>query len=151
MPETSGNDGNGDAREENSKEELEEELAASLQRLSSLAAGKERTVFSREAQDIIDDIERLLNAVSSTMETRNREGSGNRRKRNHTYGRNPMSLMTKNDSTRMESSERRVFWPRFRLSQSIHKVCTRPGRLPKKSSSLVGIVLFYPAFIQLFM
>ncbi len=68
-------------------EETEEELRTSLERLCSLAAGKERTVFSREAQDIMDNIEHLLNVVSSMMEIRNQKGSEKKRKRQETHCR----------------------------------------------------------------
>ncbi len=79
LPQTSS-----DGEDQHHSEEPEEELRASLKRLCSLAAGTERTVFSRDAQDIIDDVEELLNVVSSIMEIRNHAGSGNKRKRNGT-------------------------------------------------------------------
>ena len=47
--------------------ESEAELKASLQRLYLLARKKEKTAFSAEAQNIIDDLDKILNVVSQKI------------------------------------------------------------------------------------
>ena len=83
----SGTEDNHTASTEYTREDPEEELVASLKRLYSLAADIEKTFFAREAQDIIDDVEQLLDAISSIVETRSGTGNGRIRNLNHTYCR----------------------------------------------------------------
>jgi len=79
VPETSENDRTPAA---NQKEEFEEDLGASLARLRGLALEKEKSFYSKAAEDIIDDIEQLLNAVSSVTEASTSRRNGKKRKRN---------------------------------------------------------------------
>lgn len=55
-------------------------LDASLDRLFSLASERQSTVFSLEAQSIIDDVEQLLNAISKKGVTHIPEAYARRRK-----------------------------------------------------------------------
>ena len=86
MPATSAKNWNSRALNEDSMNQAEEELGASLERLCSLAVTKERTVFSKEAQNIIEDVELLLNAVSSTREARDCKDRGKKRRWSPDYG-----------------------------------------------------------------
>ena len=85
MPTTSAGNRNGGAPDEDSMKDVDEELGASLERLCNLAATKERTFFSTEAQDIIEDVELLLNVVSSTRKTRDRKDRGKKRRWSQDY------------------------------------------------------------------
>lgn len=85
--ETLGADEENGVPDEHPREEREEELRTSLKRLCSLATGKKRNVFSREAQDIIEDVEQLLYAVTLTTKSGNREGRETKRKRKKTSNR----------------------------------------------------------------
>lgn len=80
MPTTSADDKKSRASDENQMQEHDEELKSSLERLCRHAGAKEKTIFSEEAQHIIEDIELLLNAVSSTMETCSYESRGEKRR-----------------------------------------------------------------------
>ena len=81
MPATSADDSKGRLSDENLMQENDDELRLSLERLCTLATAKERTLFSSEAQDIIEDVELLLNAVSLKGEIYDLEDGGKKRRR----------------------------------------------------------------------
>lgn len=82
VPDKSDDSGNGGTTATKKTKNSEGELGASLARLRRLAAEKERSFYSSEAEDIIDDIERLLNAASSMAKTSASKMNGKKRKRN---------------------------------------------------------------------
>lgn len=82
VPEKSDDGGNGRTPATQQTKKSEEGLGNSLARLRRLAAEKERSFYSSEAENIIDDIEQLLNAASSMAKTSIRKRNGKKRKRN---------------------------------------------------------------------
>ena len=61
--------------------ESESDLKASLQRLCRLADEKEKSTFSTEAQGIIDDVDKMLDAVHHEVPTPNHKLNKHKRKR----------------------------------------------------------------------